>query len=312
MLHLRVICAAETTDRVLDTLRGEPGATHLTVLRGAAVDPAGDLIEADVAREAADEVLSALCAIGVDHTGGITLEPLDTVLSDAADAAQRAAPGDPADVVVWEELIVRSGDDSRLTVSFLAFLTLACLIAVVGVVTNFPVTVVGAMVVGPEFAPLAAIAVGLVVRRWDLVQRAALALGIGFPLAMLIAAAGALLAEWAGLFDWETVRSADQVDFIYDVGVFSFLLALLAGAAGMLSLTSAKSAALVGVFISVTTVPAAAFAVVAVTVGDWKTAVYSGTQLVVNLIGVVAAAFLVLTLYTRRYRGNFSRPLAQG
>jgi uncharacterized membrane protein len=49
-----------------------------------------------------------------------------------------------------------------LTFTFLAFLTLACLIAVVGVVTDSPVTVVGAMVVGPEFSPLAAIAVGLV------------------------------------------------------------------------------------------------------------------------------------------------------
>jgi len=80
----------------------------------------------------------------------------------------------------------------------------------------------------------------------------------------------------------------------------------------MLSLTSAKSAALVGVFISVTTVPAAAFAVVAVTTGDWKTATYSTAQLLVNLVGIVAAAFLVLVLHTRRYPGGLRRPLAQG
>ncbi len=240
MLHLRVICPPGNTEAVLDRLGSDPGVTHLTVLRGAAVDPAGDVVQADVAREAADGVLSALCELGVDHTGGITLEPLDTVLSDVADAAQRATPGDPADAVVWDELIARTGDDSRLTFTFLAFLTLACLIAVVGVVTDSPVTVVGAMVVGPEFAPLAAIAVGLVLSRRDLVSRAALALGIGFPLAMLIAAAGALLGEWTGLFDGGDVLAADQVDFIYQVGPFSFILALLAGAAGMLSLTSAK------------------------------------------------------------------------
>ncbi|MGH3932259.1 MAG: DUF389 domain-containing protein [Pseudonocardiaceae bacterium] len=312
MLHLRVICPAETTDAVLDRLRDDPGITHLTALRGAAINPAGDLVEADIAREVADQVLSTLCGLGLDHTGGITLEPLDTVLSDAADAAQRAAPGDPVDAVVWEELIARSGDDSRLTVTFLAFLILACLIAVVGVVTDSPVTVVGAMVVGPEFAPLAAIAVGLVLRRWDLVRRAGLALGLGFPLAMLIAAVGAWLGEWAGLFDEAKVRSADQVDFIYTVGPFSFILALLAGAAGMLSLTSAKSAALVGVFISVTTVPAAAFAVIAVTIGDWMTAAYSTAQLLVNLVGIVAAGFLVLVLHTRSYRGEPRRPLARG
>ncbi|MGH3937329.1 MAG: DUF389 domain-containing protein [Pseudonocardiaceae bacterium] len=312
MLHLRVVCPAETTDTVLDRLRDDPGVTHLTALRGAAINPVGDLVEADIAREVADQVLSMLCGIGLDHTGGITLVPLDTVLSDAADAVQRIAPGDPADAVVWEELIARSGDDSRPTVTFFAFLTLACLIAVVGVVTNSPVTVVGAMVVGPEFAPLAALAVGLVLRRWDLIRRAGVALGLGFPLAMLIAAVGAWLGEWAGLFNGATVRSADQVDFIYTVGPFSFILALLAGAAGMLSLTSTKSAALVGVFISVTTVPAAAFAVLAVTIGDWMTAAYSTAQLLVNLVGIVAAGFFVLVLHTRSYRGDQRRPLAQG
>ncbi|MGH3837574.1 MAG: DUF389 domain-containing protein [Pseudonocardiaceae bacterium] len=311
MLHLRVTCPAEATDAVLDRLRDDAGTFHLTVLRGAAVDPPGDLVEADVAREAADGVLADLCALGVDHTGGISLEPLDTVLSDAADAAERAAPGDPADAVVWDELIARTGDDSRLTFTFLAFLTLACLLAVVGVVTNSPVTVVGAMVVGPEFAPLAAIAVGLVLRRGDLVRRAAVALGLGFPLAMFIAAAGALLGEWTGLIP-AVLRDTDQVDFIYNVGAFSFIVALLAGAAGMLSLTSSKSAALVGVFISVTTVPAAGFAVVAATAGEWGTAGLSSLQLLVNLVGIVFAGMLVLLLRTRRDSRNLGRPLSPG
>ncbi|MGH3897768.1 MAG: DUF389 domain-containing protein [Pseudonocardiaceae bacterium] len=312
MLHLRVTCPAETTDAVLDRLRNNPGVVHVVALRDVGVDPPGDLVEADVAREAADGVLTALCALGIDHTGGLSLEPLDTVLSDAADAAERAAPGDPDDAVVWDELIGRTGGDSRLTFTFLAFLTLACLLAVVGVVTNSPVTVVGAMVVGPEFAPLAAIAVGIVLGRGDLVRRAALALGVGFPLAMLIAAVSALLGEWTGLIGPGALRETEQVDFIYDVGAFSFIVALLAGAAGMLSLTSAKSAALVGVFISVTTVPAAGFAVVAATAGEWGKAGLSAAQLLVNLVGIVFAGVLVLLLRTRRDNRNLARPLSQG
>ncbi len=312
MLHLRITCEAEATDAVLEALRSNPGAVHLTVLRAAAVDPSGDLVQADVVREAADGLLSDLCALGIDHAGGITLESLDTVLSDAADAAAVAAPGDPADAVVWDELIASTGGDSQLTATYLAFLTLACLIAVVGVVTDSPITVVGAMVVGPEFAPLAALAVGLVLRRGDLIRRAVLALGVGFPLAMLIAAGGALLGEWTGLIDVGVVGSLKQVDFIYQVGPFSLILALLAGAAGMLSLTSARSAALIGVFISVTTVPAAAFAVVGVTTGAWRTAGESALQLLVNLVGIALAGVLVLGLRTRRDDRNLQRPLIQG
>ena len=73
-----------------------------------------------------------------------------------------------------------------------------------------------------------------------------------------------------------------QVDFIYKVGPFSFIVALLAGGAGMLALTSAKSATLVGVFISVTTVPAAAFASVALVEGRYAQALGSAAQLAIN------------------------------
>jgi uncharacterized membrane protein len=102
------------------------------------------------------------------------------------------------------------------------------------------------------------------------------------------------------------------VDFIYQVGPFSLILAMLAGAAGMLSLTSARSAVLIGVFISVTTVPAAAFAAFAATTGAWRTALESTLQLLVNLAGITFAGVLVLMLRTRRDDRDIRRPLAQG
>jgi uncharacterized membrane protein len=90
------------------------------------------------------------------------------------------------------------------------------------------------------------------------------------------------------------VRHVTEVDFIFHVGPISFVVALLAGTAGMLSLMSSKSAALVGVFISVTTVPAAGFAAVATILGDWDVAARSAAQLAVNLVGIVLAGVLVL------------------
>jgi uncharacterized hydrophobic protein (TIGR00271 family) len=158
------------------------------------------------------------------------------------------------------------------------------------------------MVVGPEFGPLAALAVALVRRRMHLARRAALALLIGFPAAMAVTAVGTLAVEAIGWVDLTSTSELSEVDFIFQVGPFSFVVALLAGAAGMLSLVSSKSAALVGVFISVTTVPAAGFAVVAATVGDWDVAAQSAAQLAVNLIGITMAGVLVLWVYQRAHR----------
>lgn len=182
------------------------------------------------------------------------------------------------------------------------FLCLACLIAAIGVVTDSPVTVVGAMVVSPEFGPLAALAVALVRRRLDLARRASIALLVGFPLAMVVTAAGVLAGEAVGWINLQSTRELSEVDFIFQVGPLSFTVALLAGAAGMLSLVSAKSAALVGVFISVTTVPAAGFAVVAASVGDWDIAAESAAQLAVNLVGITLAGVLVLELRRGRLK----------
>lgn len=308
MLHLRVIVPEEMREDVIGVLRREVGVANIVLYPGAALEPVGDEITADIARECANSVIKELKDIDVQHRGAITLEVLDTVLSTRAHKAEDAAEGDPADAVVWDELIGRTREEATLSVTFLLFLTLACLLASVGVVTDSTVTVVGAMVVGPEFGPLAALSVALVRRRLDLARRASLALLIGFPLAMAITAVGTLGAQAAGWLSLDSVKQLSEVDFIFKVGPLSFVVALLAGAAGMLSLISAKSAALVGVFISVTTVPAAGFSVVAAILGDWDVAAKSALQLAVNLVGIVIAGVLVLVL---RPKGTLIPRVAQ-
>jgi uncharacterized hydrophobic protein (TIGR00271 family) len=313
MLHMRVITPHRHTDAIRDLLVAEPGATHVTVLPAVAVQPAGDVVEADVTRESVDAVLGSLSELGIDRSGGITLESIDTTLSDAADAAEEAAPGDPVDAVIWDELVARTGEESRFSISFQAFLTIACLLAAIGAITDSPVTVVGAMVLGPEFGPLAAMSVGIVLRRGDLIKRGAFAVGVGFPLAMVVTALAALLFDATGLLSTVALDHLDQVDFIYEVGPFSFIVALLAGGAGMLALTSAKSASLVGVFISVTTVPAAAFASVALVEGRYAQALGSAAQLAINVVGIVVAAAAVLLVSRRTaISGRATRRLSEG
>ncbi|WP_216902440.1 DUF389 domain-containing protein [Nocardia alni] len=300
MLHVRAVCPAETTEAALAALHAEPGATLITVQRGAAVEPAGDVIEAEVARESVNDLVDALEALGIAKDGGILLGPIDTAISQSVRHAVAAAPGESSDAVVWESLLAQTRDESTLSPSFLAFITIACLLAAVGVATDSPVTIVGAMVVGPEFGPLAALAVSLVRKNFALARRSALALLVGFPVAMAITVVATL--AWRH-FGWLTVDNLDHirnVRFIYEVGPFSLVVALLAGAAGMLSLMTSKSAALVGVFISVTTVPAAGFAVVAATLGEWDKVLWSILQLVVNMVGIVAAGAVVLKLRPRR------------
>jgi uncharacterized hydrophobic protein (TIGR00271 family) len=308
VLHLRVIAPEEMRDDVVDVLRHEVGVASIVVHPGAALEPPGDEITADIARECANDVIKQLKALEVHRRGGITLEVLDTVLSSRAHKAEDAAEGDPADAVVWDELIGRTREDATLSVTFVTFLTLACLLTAIGVVTDSTVTIVGAMVLGPEFGPLAALSVAIVQRRGSLARRAGLALIVGFPIAMGITAIATMAAEAIGWLTVDAVAHVEEVDFIFKVGPISFVVALLAGAAGMLSLVSARATGLVGVFISVYTITAAGFAVVAATVGQWDVAAKSALQLAVNLVGIVVAGVLVLVL---RPKGTLIPRVAQ-
>ncbi|MFI0721534.1 DUF389 domain-containing protein [Streptomyces sp. NPDC021224] len=299
MLHLRMIVPAERTEAVAALVSETPGATHLTVVRGAAYDPVGDVLTCDVAREAADPLLAALRELGVAETGSIAVETVDVTLSRSADDAEKEAPGEGADAVVWESLVEATHEESTLTVTYLAFLTVATMLAAYGVMLDSSILIVGAMVVGPEFGPLAGVCTGLVRRRPRLVTRSLIAVALGFPAAMLITGGFAYAMNGLGLFSQARFFAPHPAtQFIWQPTWDSFVVAFLAGIAGMLSLTSAKSGALVGVAISVTTVPAAANAALAIAYGSWHETWGSSVQLAVNLAGIVCAG--TLTLLTQK------------
>ncbi|MEW2447348.1 DUF389 domain-containing protein [Streptomyces parvulus] len=307
MLHLRLITPADRTDEVVGLIDRTVGSTHLVVLPGAAREPAGDVVMCDVAREAGDELIGRLRALGIDSCGAITAENIDLSLSERADKAEKDAPGEPADAVLWEQLEEATHEESTLSITYVAFITLATMIAACGVVLDNAILIVGAMAVGPEFGPLAGICTAIVQRAPRLALRSALALVVGFAVAMAVTVGFSLFMDAVDLFS-QAQLDADRPNtaFVYAPDWFSFVVAVLAGAAGTLSLTSAKSGALVGVAISVTTVPAAANAAVALFYEDTHQALRSSEQLMLNLVAIVLAGTLTLlaqkALWTIRRR----------
>ncbi|MCX4989051.1 DUF389 domain-containing protein [Streptomyces sp. NBC_00568] len=295
MLHLRLITPADRTDDVVRLIEKTVGTTHLVVIPGAARNPAGDVVMCDVAREAGDELIGALRESGLDRTGSIAVETIDLSLSKRADEAEEEAPGEGADAVLWEQLRDATHEESTLNVTYLAFLTVATMLAACGVMLDNAILIVGAMAVGPEFGPLAGICTALVQRAPQLVWRSLWALLAGFAVAMVMTAGFSWLMDVFGLFSKSMVE-ADRPNtaFIWQPDWMSFVVAFLAGIAGTLSLTSAKSGALIGVAISVTTVPAAANAAVALSYTDYSQTWGSTKQLLFNLLGIVVAGTLTL------------------
>ncbi|MFZ3472338.1 DUF389 domain-containing protein [Streptomyces sp. 4.24] len=308
MLHLRMITPSDRTDAVVRIVEGTVGTTHLAVFPGAARIPPGDIVLCDVAREAGDELLHELRGLGIDKDGSIAVENIDLSLSERADRAEEEAPGEAADAVLWEHLSEATHEDSTLSITYSAFMIIATMIAACGVVLDNAVLIVGAMAVGPEFGPLAGVCTGLVRRAPKLAARSLFALLVGFAAAMVATTVFSLMMDALGLFHAGMLdKPRPNTSFIWQPDPFSFVVALLAGVAGVLSLTSAKSGALVGVAISVTTVPAAANAAVALSYGEFGQMWGSAEQLLLNLGGIMLAGVLTLTGQKLLWRGRWHR-----
>lgn len=122
---------------------------------------------------------------------------------------------------MWEEVESRTSENTELSINFLAFMVIAMLIASVGLILDSPILIIGAMVVGPEFGPIAGACVAVVELRRDLARRSVTALAVGFPVGIAVT----LLAE----------VPRPLTGFASRPDLFSFIVAYLAGTAGVLS-----------------------------------------------------------------------------
>lgn len=305
MVHLRIVAPRADSAGVLEVLERDDSIVNVAVLEDAVRKPRGDLILCDVAREQASVVIAELRELGVQDRGSITVELIETQLSQVSIDAEKAASGSPGDAVIWEEVTARTSESATLTFTFAVFMALSTLITAVGIFLDSPILIVGGMVVGPEFGPIAGFCVAFVARQRHLATKSAVALAVGFPLAIASALIASLIFKWTGVTP-DTFTEADHgfADQISHPDFLSFFIAVCAGTAGVLSLSTAKSGALIGVVISVTTIPAAANVGVATAYGDGSAALGSLGQLALNVAGILVAGVVTLSIqrhfYTRR------------
>ena len=303
MLHLRISAPTHLAEDVASLLTDDPAVSTVSVFRGASVKPAGDLVLADVAREGANEIIDRLREMGLHHEGTVHVEPVRTWMSRSGLDAEKRTPGSSADAVVWADVTQRAYQESELNWTYLSFMNLATLIAGIAIVLDSQILVIGAMVLGPEFVPIAALGLALVRRRYSLLALAGRTLVTGFAVAIAVTTVAALLGRALG---WVTAADVTgprpQTAFIYSPDKWSFIVAVIAAAAGVLSLTSAKVGGLSGVFISVTTIPAAGNVALGLAFGV-ESAVWDSTlQLVINIAGMTLAGWATLAFQQGAWR----------
>ena len=204
---------------------------------------------------------------------------------------------------MWADVLGTARLNARPIARYLVFMFVAGVIACYGVIDGNVILIVGAMAVSPDLLPITAIGVGIVGRRPALAGRALLTLALGLAMASVAAAIFAFAQDWFDLIpSGFKVQEAGVLGSLTTVNNETIAVALAAGVAGMLALETRASAG-VGVAISVTTIPAAAYLGVAAGLGELATARGAlgvlGANVAMMVVGAVATLALQSALMRR-------------
>ena len=285
MLQLRVFGVGDTMTQVAARLDELSGLRHLVHIGNG--DSRTTQVSADLDDEAADNVLQVLDLLEVPSQD-IVLIRVDSV---GPEAGARALS-----TVIWTDLLGRSRENARpFAARFLVFMGIAGVIAGFGVIYNNEILIVGAMAVSPDMLPITATCTGLVLRRWRLARRSFGTLAIGLGFGCLVAGLMTAILNVVGLLPGGFKISGTSFDNLFTVNASTVVVAFVAGVAGILAFETRASAA-VGVAISITTIPAAAYLGVATGIGELSKGLDGLLVLAVNVTMIMLGGSLTLVL----------------
>lgn len=306
--HVRVVSPPDLTEQLVDVLAADSGVANLVVLTGSA-RPDGDAVQFDVLARSANSVLQQLRAFRGDRSGTIAIANVDAVIGEEPDRAAKFGIVQRDTSPAWDVVEAGIRANAVYAPSFYSLLAIAALIGAVGILTNSQILIVGAMVVGPEYNAIMGIALGIDKRNRRPILRGTAALVAGFSAAIIVTLIFSLAIRWSGHTPQPFELGLRPVsDLINSPNLFSLVVAVLAGIVGVVSLTESRANALIGVFISVTTIPAAADIGLSVAYASWSEARGSAFQLLLNVTVLIVIGALGLRLQRIIWRSRSQGP----
>lgn len=297
MHKLSAICPTDKTDAVVSSLQEMPAVDSVICMRGVEIG-GRDVVTAYVHREAADEVLKRLRAFHAWGRGELFIINVDLVVrgeSEFVDTAEEEP--EEEDTMAWELILARARGEGRLSWWYLTFMALAGLLAVVGLIADIPAVIVGAMAISPDLSPVNAMAVALAARLFHRSLRGLRTLILGLGVAVLVSVLATWFFETTGVVE-NGVAAVNEAmtTFVSVIDGFTIIVAITAGIAAMVAFIVDQGRTVVGVAISVTTIPAAAYIGIALADRDFDQAAAALGVLTVNIICLILAQIITLAL----------------
>ena len=252
---------------------------------------------------AVESVLDALREEGIEEDAYTVVVDAETVVSRKfQQLREEYEQGDVEEDRISRQELSSHAED--LTPTFGVYVTLTVVSAVVataGLLLDSPAVVVGSMVIAPLIGPALGATIGTVLDDADLLYGALKYQALGVALAIASAAVFAWLVRLGNIVPpGMVIADVDEIAERLAPDLLSLAIALGAGVAGILSIATGVSVALVGVMIAAALIPPAAAAGIAIAFGEPSAAIGSTVLVLVNVLSVNLAG--LVTLWYAGYR----------
>jgi len=247
--------------------------------------------------EGVEDALEALRSAGLSEDAYTVVLSAETVVSRHFDDLEDrySEEEENGDKIAREELVARAKELAPSRPTYVVMTLVSTIIATAGLLLDSPATVVGSMVIAPLLGPAMSASVGTVVDDEDLFRRGVYLQFVGVVLAVVGAAAFAFFVKYTNVVPpGLDVLTLSEVSERLRPDFLSLVVALGAGVAGVFSLMTGVSSALVGVAIAVALIPPAASVGIGIAWGVPALAVGSGVLVMVNVLSINLAALVVL------------------
>jgi uncharacterized hydrophobic protein (TIGR00271 family) len=283
VLRLRLAIEEDRADRVTEALEGTGGVHRIVALTP---ERAGTVVvlAADVMPSVADRVMQLIRDWEVEDADYLLTR--QEVVAPSLHGPLAKGPE-----FAWIEVMGEARTHSRPLGRYLTLMAVAGVLAALGVITDNPILIVGAMAVSPDLLPICAACVGIVAGRIPLARRALVTLLLGILITWGVAAGLGWGLQVVGILTGDFQVHDSALHGLADIDYSTILVAGAAGIAAMLSFET-RAAAAVGVAISVTTIPASALFGVSLGLGEvgvsWGAAGVLGVNICVLLLSGTA------------------------
>ncbi|WP_188548765.1 DUF389 domain-containing protein [Hymenobacter qilianensis] len=248
----------DATDALLRELEPLDEVIGLSVQRGAARKPVGDVVTVQVLNRGADEVLRRARA-AVSNPAALSI--VTTEVTSFIAPAQHQAVDDDRDEAIWEEMESGLRHQGRITTNYLLLMGLGGIVAAIGLVSEpvpQAVAFVASAIIAPGFDPMTKVPLGLVLRHWSLVQRGVRSALAGYAVLVVAAALTMLALVAAGEASGEQLATNPEVQHLAHPKLLELLLAGAGALAGVVILAAYRRSFQAGPLIAMAFIPAAA------------------------------------------------------